>query len=88
MEIDFGDAVLCQNAGVAGGPVLVRLDCDVHLGFDFTHEKRRGLERVAGVVPSTSIQYTVLRVVPKSCGTSPTVTCGLCCAGLFRYVLA
>ena len=40
VEIDFGDAVLCQNAGVAGGPVLVCLDCFGHLGFDFTHERR------------------------------------------------
>ncbi len=74
VQIDFRDAVLCQNAGVAGGPVLIAVDGSVHLGFDFTHEKRRGLERVAGVVPSTSIQYTILGVVPKSCDTSPTVT--------------
>ena len=59
VEIDFGDAVLCQNAGVAGGPVLVCLDCFGHLGFDFTHEKRRGLERVAGVVPSTPLIYRI-----------------------------
>jgi len=88
MQIDFGDAVLCQNAGVTGGPVLVCLDGGVHLGFDLTHEKREGLERVAGVVPSTSIQYTVLRSKTKPCDTSPTVTCGLCCAGSFRYALA
>ena len=88
VEEDLRNSVCRFDPCVVLAPVLVCLDGGVHLGFDFTHEKRKGLERVAGVVPSTSIQYTVLRSKTKPCGTSPTVTCGLCCAGLFRYALA
>jgi len=74
VEIDETHTLNGDHLSVARLPVLVCLDGGVHLGFDLTHEKREGLERVAGVVPSTSIQYTILRVVPKSCDTSPIVT--------------
>jgi len=43
---------------------------------------------VVGDLPSTSIQYTILGVVPILCDTYPTVTSGLCFVGLFRYVLS
>ena len=85
VEIDETHTLNGDHLSVARLPVLVCLDGGVHLGFDLTHEKRRGLERVAGVVPSTSIQYTVLRSKTKPCGTSPTVTSDRFGVGSFRF---
>jgi hypothetical protein len=54
-----------NNFGVIALPVSVTFDCGNHLLFDLTHEsEEKGLGLWWGGLPSTSIQYTILGVVP------------------------
>ena len=62
-----------NNFGVIALPISVIFDCGDHLLFDLTHEREeKGLGLWWGRLPSTSIQYTILGVVPILCATYPT----------------
>ena len=64
-----------KDLGVVTLPVSVTFDCGNHLLFDLTHEsEEKGLGLRWGRLPSTSIQYTILGVVPVLCAGYPTVT--------------
>ena len=59
-----------NNLSVCRFPVSVTFDCGNHLLFDLTHEsEEKGLGLWWGGLPSTSIQYTILGVVPVLCAT-------------------